>query len=58
MPDGHEIIRVLDGDKRAQLTDAALGQAWVGKAAVDIVITAVYERTARKYGERGIRYCI
>ncbi|MEM2929538.1 MAG: SagB/ThcOx family dehydrogenase [Thermoproteota archaeon] len=56
VPDGHEIIMVLDGDKRARLTDAALGQAWVGKAAVDIVITAVYERTTGKYGERGIRY--
>ena len=25
-------------------------------AAIDIVFTAVYERTTRKYGERGIRY--
>ncbi|MEM3389547.1 MAG: SagB/ThcOx family dehydrogenase, partial [Thermoproteota archaeon] len=56
VPDGHEIIRVLDGDKRVSLAEAALGQAWVRNAAVDIVIASVYERTTRKYGERGIRY--
>lgn len=56
VPDGHEIIRVLDGDKRVSLAEAALGQVWVRNAAVDIVIAAVYERTTRKYGERGIRY--
>ncbi len=56
IPDGHEILRILDGDKRAELADAALGQASVREAAVDIVITAVYERTTVKYGERGVRY--
>ncbi|MEM3957269.1 MAG: SagB/ThcOx family dehydrogenase [Thermoproteota archaeon] len=56
VPDGHEIIRVLDGDKRVSLAEAALGQAWVRNAAIDIVIASVYERTTRKYGERGIRY--
>jgi len=56
LPDGHEITRILDGDKRAQLADAVLGQAWVREASADIVIAAVYERTIAKYGERGIRY--
>jgi hypothetical protein len=41
LPDGHEITRVLDGDKRAQLADAVLGQAWVREASADIVIAAV-----------------
>ena len=41
---------------RAELADAALGQECVRDAAIDIVFTAVYERTTRKYGERGIRY--
>lgn len=55
-PDGHELQESLDGDKRAELADAALGQAWISRAAVNIVITAVYERTTVKYGDRGVRY--
>ncbi len=52
----HELEKVLDGDMRADLSEAALGQASVREAAIDIVITAVYERTTVKYGDRGIRY--
>jgi len=52
----HELEKVTDGDIRAELADAALGQECVRDAAIDIVFTAVYERTTRKYGERGIRY--
>jgi len=55
-PQEHELTKVLDGDKREELTKAALGQAWVKEAAINIVITAVYERTTVKYGDRGIRY--
>ena len=29
---------------------------FVKEAVVDIVFTTVYERTTRRYGERGIRY--
>jgi len=55
-PHQHELRRVLDGDKRAELAAAALGQGWVREGAVDIVFTAVYERTTGRYGERGIMY--
>lgn len=55
-PNGHEILKVLDDDKRVELAGAASGQASVREAAIDIVITAVYERTTARYGERGIRY--
>ena len=55
-PDSHTLVRVLDGDQRKDLSRAALNQTWVSQAAIDIVITAVYERTTGKYGERGIRY--
>jgi len=41
---------------RAELAGAALRQECIRDAAIDIVFTAVYERTTRKYGERGIRY--
>jgi len=55
-PKGHRIIKVIDGDLRKRLASAALGQAWVKEGAISLVFTAVYHRTTRKYGDRGIRY--
>lgn len=55
-PRGHTLDRVRDGDVRRQLADAAVGQACVEDGAVDIVIAAVFERTAKKYGDRAARY--
>lgn len=52
----HCIDLVRRGDFTRQLYEAALGQEWVREAALNIVITAVYERTTRRYGERGVRY--
>ena len=57
-PDGHKLVKILDGDKRSELARAALGQACVKEAAIDLVIAAVYERTTVKYGERGTRYVL
>jgi SagB-type dehydrogenase family enzyme len=55
-PEEHELIRIVNGDKRAELCDAALGQSWIKEGAISIVFSAVYERTTKKYGGRGIRY--
>lgn len=55
-PDGHRLVRVGDGDAREELAQASLGQASVRDGAVDIAIAAVFERTTRKYGDRGVRY--
>jgi SagB-type dehydrogenase family enzyme len=55
-PDGHQLVKTADGDKRAGLAEAALGQEWVEEGAVSIVFTGVYERTTGKYGDRGVRY--
>jgi SagB-type dehydrogenase family enzyme len=55
-PEKHELEKVKDGDVRAELADAALGQECIRDAAINIVFTAVYERTTGKYSERGIRY--
>ena len=49
-------MKILDRDLRAELASAALGQGWVKEGAVNIVFTAIYERTTRRYGDRGIRY--
>jgi SagB-type dehydrogenase family enzyme len=56
IPSGHFLEEVIEGDVRADLAEAALMQKWMEDGAVMIVITAVYERTTRRYGERGIRY--
>jgi len=55
-PEGHEVIRTVEGDKRIALSRAALDQTSVRDAAAVLMVTAVYGRTTAKYGERGIRY--
>lgn len=55
-PRGHGLAKIAEGDVRAELAQAALGQGPVREAAIDIVFSAVYERTTRRYGQRGVRY--
>lgn len=52
----HGLSEVVRGDVRGSLAGAAWRQRWVGEGAIALVISAVYERTTKKYGERGIRY--
>jgi SagB-type dehydrogenase family enzyme len=56
LPSSHELERRSDRDLRPELYRAALRQDQVLKAPAVFVITAVYERTSRKYGDRGPRY--
>ena len=55
-PSRHSLQQVKRGDKLSKLAAAAYGQFWIKDAAAAIVIAAVYERTARKYGKRAQRY--
>ncbi len=55
-PHAHGLEAVRDGDQRQQLAAAALGQGSIARAPVNLVLTAVYERTAAKYGRRARRY--
>lgn len=48
--------RLLSGDRRQDLKEAALNQEAVGQAPASLVITAMFERTTQKYGQRGERY--
>jgi SagB-type dehydrogenase family enzyme len=52
-PQQHALEMLHAGER---LAGAALGQHWVADSAAVLIITAVYERTTRKYGERGKRY--
>lgn len=49
-------MRIKYGNIKKDLILATLGQNWVGKDSAVIVLSAVYERTTKKYGERGERY--
>jgi len=55
-PEEHKLVKLLSGDLRDKLAKGSLYQDFIAIAPVTIVITAVYERTSSKYGDRGIRY--
>jgi len=55
-PKKHELVMMEGKDVRQQLTGAALGQSSVKNGAIDLVFTAVYQKTTVKYGDRGIKY--
>jgi len=55
-PWDHSLITRKKGDLREDLAEAALDQSSITDAAVDIVVTGIYERTREKYGERAERY--
>ena len=56
LPKSHALERVIERDVREDLYKSALRQPSVRDAAAVIIIAADYNRTTRKYGERGIRY--
>lgn len=52
----HAIQELKKGDFSGIVSDYALGQYSVKSAAVNFLISAVLERTTRRYGKRGIMY--
>jgi SagB-type dehydrogenase family enzyme len=56
VPQGHKVIIESQDDQRLKIWEVALKQDAIREAAAVFVITAVYERTAKKYGERAERY--
>ena len=55
IPQAHKIVRTLDRDIRADLSVAALNQTMVRDAPIVIIYTAVFDRVASRYGERGLQ---
>ena len=49
----HKIVQMIDKDVRADLREAALGQAMVEEAPVVLVYSAIFSRMTGKYGDRG-----
>ena len=52
----HSIELVKEGDFSEELAKASLNQNWIKEAPINIVVCALYERTERRYGDRGQRY--
>ncbi len=52
----HALEKVRDGDIRGELSRAAFGQGSLSQAPAVLAFSAIYERTARRYGERAVRY--
>ena len=55
-PEHHRLCLLRRGRLLSRLADIALGQEHVGDGAAALVLTAVYQRTASKYGARAYRY--
>ena len=55
-PRRHQLVPTVSGDRRRELTLAALHQSWIADAPAVVVIAAVFRRTSTKYGGRGERY--
>jgi len=54
--DSHSLSLHLNGDLRQELAEAALDQGFIAACPVDIVVCALFPRTAYRYGRRGERY--
>ena len=55
-PSSHDLVPIIAGDFRTRLARAAYAQNWIEDAATIFVFTGIFERTTRKYGNRGRRY--
>jgi len=55
-PSGHQLVRLFEGDVRAPLAAASMGQRMVREAPVTVVFAAQFSRTTGRYGKRGVMY--
>ena len=49
----HQLMRVVEGDTRREVSRAAFDQSHFETASAAIIYSAIFERTMVKYGERG-----
>lgn len=55
-PQNHSLRKITEGDKRVEISNAALRQDAIENSSAMVIITAIYERTSVKYGKRSERY--
>lgn len=53
VPAEHKLVLMKEGKFTSDIRNAAYGQTWLGDSAAVIIMSAVPERTAQKYGEKG-----
>ncbi len=56
LPREHALELAFEGDVREQAATAALGQTFVARAPMVVLMAAEYARTAGRYGDRATRY--
>ena len=56
IPSSHGLKQEMSKDIRRDIAKAALGQGFISDAGLVVIITAVFERTAMRYGDRAVRY--
>jgi SagB-type dehydrogenase family enzyme len=56
VPKNHTLLPVTSSDRRAALSKGAWKHHSITDAPASLVFSAVFTRTTRKYGERGVRY--
>ena len=49
----HQLVRIVEGDRRKEVSEAVFNQGMFETASAAIAYSAVYERTTKKYGQRG-----
>lgn len=57
-PENHRLVQQIRGDQTEALWQAGLHQSAIKQAPAVFVFTAVFERTMRKYDDRGKRYAL
>jgi len=56
LPAENSLTQIKDKDLRSGLAEAAYNQQFIQTASIDIVVAAIYEKTAEKYGTRAERF--
>ena len=56
IPSSHGLKQEMSKDIRRDIAKAALGQGFISDAGLVVIVTAVFERTAMRYGDRAVRY--
>ena len=57
-PMGHNASLISKGDFREAMARASLGQMWMARPPLCLVVCAEYARITGRYGNRGVRYAM